>query len=175
MSKNIGRREFLKSIAVGGTVSIAPWTAFPADSFAETPVAPGYRIFTPAQAEMVGAIAEQIVPAGEYPGAKEAGVVQFIDAKLAGPYGGFYVDRYQSGLKIVDELSRKQFGTTFVSLASDQQVTLLQALDTGEQENPEGHAFFRLLLGDTFEGYYGDPEHGANRNGASWKMVGFGG
>jgi gluconate 2-dehydrogenase gamma chain len=167
---NMDRRDFLKSIAVGGTVSIAPWTA----SFAEAPVA-GYRIFTPVQAEMVGAIAEQIVPAGEYPGAREAGVVQFIDAKLAGPYGGLYVDRYQSGLKMVDELSQKQFGNTFGSLASDQQVSILQALDAGEHENPEGHRFFRLLLQDTFEGYYGDPEHGANRDGASWKMIGFGG
>ncbi len=173
MSKNIDRRDFLKSIAVGGTVSIAPWTAFPPAAFAQTPA--GYRIFTPAQAEIVGAIAEQIVPAGEYPGAREAGVVPFIDAKLAGPYGGFYVDRYQSGLKIVDELSQKQFGNPFVALASDQQVSILRALDTAEQENPEGHSFFRLLLQDTFEGYYGDPEHGANRDGASWKMIGFGG
>src|ERR1700677_5083139 len=99
MSKNIGRRDFLKSIAVGGTVSIAPWTAFPPDSFAATPVAAGYRIFTPAQAEVVGAIAEQIVPAGEYPGAREAGVVQFIDAKLAGPYGGVYFGPQHTQLK----------------------------------------------------------------------------
>jgi gluconate 2-dehydrogenase gamma chain len=174
MSKNIDRRDFLKSIAVGGTVSIAPWAAFPKASLAEAPAAE-YRIFTPAQAELVGAMAEQIVPAGEYPGAKAAGVVQFIDAKLAGPYGGLYVDRYQSGLKIVDQVSQKQFGNPFVALASDQQVSILQALDTGEKENPDGHDFFRLLLQNTMEGYYGDPEHGANRDGVSWKMIGFGG
>jgi gluconate 2-dehydrogenase gamma chain len=175
MSRNIGRRDFLKSIAVGGTVSIASRAAFPPASFAETQAPGTYRILTPSQVEMVGAIAEQIVPADDYPGARQAGVVQFIDGKLAGPFGGFYVDRYQSGLKLVDALSQKQFGNKFVSLASDQQVSILQALETGAHENSEGHRFFQLLLQDTFEGYYGDPEHGANRDGASWKMIGFGG
>ena len=41
------------------------------------------RFFTPAEAERVGALASVIIPSDEGPGAKEAGVVFFIDALLA--------------------------------------------------------------------------------------------
>ena len=123
----------------------------------------------------MGAIAEQLVPKDQYPGGEEAGVVPFIDAKLAGPYGKFYVDRYQSGLKLVDRVSQKLAGADFVFLTSIQQQKVLSSLEAGIEGEPTAREFFGLILEHTFEGYYGDPQHGANRNRESWKMIGFGG
>ena len=46
------------------------------------------RFFTAAEAGVVSAACERIFPSDESgPGAKEAGVVIYIDRQLAGPYG----------------------------------------------------------------------------------------
>ena len=169
------RRDFVKSIAAGGTAALSGWRGLAELSAADTPQQPAYKIFTASQAALMGAIAEQLVPKDGYPGGEEAGVVPFIDAKLAGPYGKFYIDRYQSGLKLVDEVSRKLGGEDFVSLNFVQQQKVLSSLQAGIEGEPGARDFFGLILEHTFEGYYGDPQHGANRNGESWKMIGFGG
>jgi gluconate 2-dehydrogenase gamma chain len=164
------RRDFLKSIAAGGTVAI---TSLPVLGTAlQRPLAAGCKFFTITQAALLESIAEQIVPADAAPGAKAAGVIFYIDGVLAGPYGKFYRSRYEEGLPMIDAVSQKRFGNTFMSLASEQQSEILKALqspDTGEAE----HEFLGLLLRHIMEGYYGDPEHGGNRDGASWKMIGF--
>ena len=169
------RRDFVKSIAASGTVAMTAWSGLAEISSAGDPLQMTYKVLTAPQAATVGAIAEQLVPADDYPGAKEAGVVQFIDSKLAGPYGKFYVDRYDAGLATVDKVSHKIAGGDFASLGSEQQVNVLRALEAGIEGDPSAQEFFRLIAEHTFEGYYGDPEHGANRNGESWKMLGFGG
>jgi gluconate 2-dehydrogenase gamma chain len=168
------RRDFVKSIAASGTVAMTAWSGLAEISSASESLQT-YKVLTAPQAATVGAIAEQLVPADDYPGAKEAGVVQFIDSKLAGPYGKFYVDRYEAGLATVDKVSHQLTGDIFASLGSEQQVKVLKALEAGIEGDPSAREFFRLITEHTFEGYYGDPEHGANRNGESWKMLGFGG
>jgi gluconate 2-dehydrogenase gamma chain len=167
------RRDFVKSIAASGTVALTAWPALGELSTADAP--PAYKIFTAPQAATVGAMAEQLVPKDDYPGGKEAGVVGFIDSKLAGPYGKFYVDRYEAGLKLVDKVSQSLAAGTFVSLNSEQQKKVLSSMEAGIDGEPTAREFFGLIREHIFEGYYGDPEHGANRNGESWKMIGFGG
>ena len=115
----------------------------------------------------------QFVPADKDPGAKEAGVVFYIDGILAGRFGKFFKDRYEHGLAMVDEVSSKRFGREFVALDPDQQVTILKALESGDAAGDDGSGFFSLILRHTMEGYYGDPEHGGNRGNASWTMLGF--
>lgn len=164
------RRRFLKS-AAGSTVVLAsiPVLGVPADHSLAT----GCRVFTVAQAATVGAIAVQFVPTDNDPGAKETGVVFFIDGLLAGRFGKFFKDCYERGLAVVDEVSSKRFGQNFVALDHDQQITVLKALESGEAAGNDGCDFFSLILRHTMEGYYGDPEHGGNRDNASWKMIGF--
>ncbi len=169
------RRDFVKSIAASGTVAMTAWPALAEMASANDPLPTTYKVFTAAQAATVGAIAEQLVPADDYPGAKQAGVVQFIDSKIGGPYGTFYLDRYETGLALVDRVSQKLAGGNFVSLNSEQQENVLRTLEAGIEGDPSAREFFRLISEHTFEGYYGDPAHGANRNGESWKMLGFGG
>ena len=164
------RRRFLKS-AASGTVVLAslPVLAIPL----ENSLAPGCSFFTVSQAALVGAIADKIVPADEHPSGKDAGVVFYIDGILSGRFGKFYRDRYEDGLKLADEASHKQFNRSFLSVDGQQQIAILKALESGDAAGSQGRHFFALILEHTMEGYYGDPEHGGNRDGASWKMIGF--
>ena len=113
------------------------------------------------------------IPSDADPGGKAAGVVFYIDGVLAGPYGKFYRSNYEEGLAMIDATSQKQFGNAFASLSSDHQATILQDLQAGHSRRESRHEFFGLLWRHVMEGYYGDPSHGGNRDGASWKMINF--
>ena len=169
MSNEMDRRDFLK--AAGGTVAIA---SLPARGAAvQGALASGCKFFTVAQAAMIESIAEHMIPADESPGGKAAGVVFYVDGVLAGPFGKFYRTSYEEGLVMIDAISQKQFGDKFVSVGSDHQAAILQTLQSGHSRRESRHEFFGLLWRHIMEGYYGDPSHGGNRDGASWKMIGF--
>jgi gluconate 2-dehydrogenase gamma chain len=169
MSNSIDRRDFLK--AAGGTVAIASMPALGATI--QRSLAPGCKFFTVPQAALIESIADQMIPPDKDPGGKSAGVVLYIDGVLAGPYGKFYRTNYEEGLATIDAMSQKQFGSVFASASSDHQAAILQDLQSGHSRRESRHEFFGLLWRHVMEGYYGDPSHGGNRDGASWKMINF--
>ena len=169
MSNSMDRRDFLK--AAGGTVAIASLPAMGAT--VQRSLASGCKFFTVPQAALVESIAEQMIPADDTPGGKAAGVVFYIDGVLAGPYGKFYRTSYEEGLAMIDATSQKQFGGGFASVGSEHRAAILEAVQSGHSRRESRHEFFGLLWRHVMEGYYGDPEHGGNRDGASWKMIGF--
>jgi hypothetical protein len=167
---NMDRRRLLVSIAASG--ALAKWPALAAVASVVDGSTTSYSLFSPSQAALMESLVEQFVPADDFPGARGAGVVHYIDQKLAGPYGSFFVARYEAGLKQVDEVSRQRFQRDFAALDSGQQSSLLQAI-ADKAYGADAHEFLETALYDTFDGYYGNPEDGGNRNGASWKMIGF--
>ena len=131
--------------------------------------APGCKIFTVDQARALEAVCEQIIPADDYPGAKQAGVLYYIDSSLAGELRRFRKE-YSEGLALVDKMSRAAYGSVYADLRWERQFALLQQL---EKDPGKGGEFFTLVRQHTMEGYYSDPKYGGNRNSVSWKMIGF--
>jgi len=174
LEPTMDRRRFLTSVAVGGGTALTAWSAEIAGKDAIPARAPGCRVFTAEQAATVEAICEQIVPADDYPGAKAAGVLYFIDRALAGSLGRFR-RRYDEGLELIDQVSQKKSRRKFNELSADGQIALLRALESGEAGEKAGQEFFSMIRRHTMQGYYGDPQLGGNRGGASWKMLNFGG
>jgi gluconate 2-dehydrogenase gamma chain len=125
----------------------------------------GRRFFTAAEAQTLEAICEQIIPADRDAGARQAGVVDYIDIQLTRHFKR-YQKTYRQGIAAVDRASRAKFGKRFPELAADQQTEALIEVEENSR------AFFDLILTHTRQGFYGDPRHGGNRNMASWKMVG---
>ena len=82
---------------------------------------PHWRFFTAAEARTVDAICEQIIPADTDPGARQAGVVNFIDLQLT-KHHKRHQAAYRKGIAGVDAVSRKRFGKPFAELPSEQQV-----------------------------------------------------
>ncbi len=124
-----------------------------------------WRFFTAEEGSAVEATCEQIIPADRDPGAREAGVANYIDIQLTRHFRK-QQRLYRRGIALVQEASRRTYGKPFPDLAYAQQTAVLK-----EIEKSSG-AFFNLILAHTFQGFYGDPRHGGNRNMASWKMVG---
>ncbi len=161
------RRHFIKTVGVaaGGAA------LFPACS----KQVGQWRFFTDAEAETLAAICEQIVPADQDPGAIGAGVPNFIDKQLTGPYRRFQ-DAYRAGLVGIDETSQAVFGKGFRLLKWDDQTSVLKALEAGKAagrtwQSQSARTFFDLVRDHTLQGFYGSPRHGGNRDYVSYRML----
>jgi len=134
-----------------------------------------WRCLSEHEARTLEAVCNRIIPADQDPGAAWAGVVNYIDRQLAGPYRRWQ-KIYQQGLAGVNETGLAMFGHRFTDLATEQQDAVLRKLENGHapgeswKEVPP-KKFFDLLVSHTMQGYYGDPRHGGNRERASWKML----
>ena len=128
-----------------------------------------------AEAGTVEAVAEQIIPSEDgSPGARDAGVVYYIDRALAG-FMRELQPVYRRGLRTVSVLAIATFGADFTELDADQQRALVESLDAAAAADPDDFAgrFYRIVREHTVQGFFGDPAYGGNRGLAGWKLVGF--
>jgi len=135
-----------------------------------------WRFLSVDEARTLAAICDQIIPPDEHPGAAWAGVVNYIDRQLCGPLRRLQ-NSYRLGLAAIDTSSRALYGANFVVLAEARQVELLGLMEQGRASSEawkqiSSSEFFALLVDQTMQGFYGDPRHGGNREGTSWKMLG---
>jgi gluconate 2-dehydrogenase gamma chain len=135
-----------------------------------------WHFLTADEARLVEAISEQIIPTDQDAGAREAGVVNFIDLQLVGPYQR-YQAQYRSGLACVQQTSQEMFRADFEQLAWDNQTAVLKAMETGKVsesvwKTQNSRDFFRLLRDHSMQGFYGSPRHGGNRDYVSYRMMG---
>ena len=123
------------------------------------------QFFNAADAALVEALCEAIIPADKDPGGKQAGVMYYIDRQLAGTLARF-APRYRAGLADLRRACESATGLRFENLGLKQQTAFLEAL-------PPGLAtFFTTVVDHAMQGYYGSPKHGGNKDGASWRMLG---
>jgi hypothetical protein len=167
------RREFLvKSLSGIGAAWITANYAAIEDAYAYVQQATRaggparLSFFTAAQATEVEAMAAQIIPTDSTPGAREARCIVFIDHILT----TFEKDRQAEYTKGLDELTtftRQLYpsATTFSSLASDQQIKVLTAM--------ERTPFFNLVRTHTITGFFAAPVHGGNANKVGWTLVNY--
>ena len=120
----------------------------------------------PATASDVAAIANQIIPSDDGPGAREAGVIYFIDRALS-TFDAAKREACQKGIREVNDLRKKMFldSTSIAALAPEQQIELIRAIETSE--------FFELLRTHTVLGFLGSPNYGGNQNQVGLKYIGF--
>jgi gluconate 2-dehydrogenase gamma chain len=156
LTMSLHRRGFLQAGALGGFILAG----------CERPAAPdtGAPVsepFTPAQLAGFEAIAMRILPSDDgTAGAKEAGVLGFIERVMAGPYAGYRRD-LADGLADLD----RRAGGTFASQPADRQDALLRDI--------EKTTFFGYMRYLTIAGMFSDPSWGGNREKAGWKLLGF--
>ncbi len=121
--------------------------------------------FTPAQAAQVDAISARILPSDDTPGAREAGVVYFIDQSLTG-FAKDQAPLFAEGLKSLGETVAKKHGSgaTFASLTAEQQDAVLHEI--------EKTPFFGAMRFATLAGFLSLPKYGGNKDYMGWKMIG---
>ncbi|GIU76119.1 MAG: hypothetical protein KatS3mg004_3206 [Bryobacteraceae bacterium] len=137
--------------------------------------APGYRFLTSAEVETLGAWVDTLIPPDEDPGAREAGVVHYIDLQLTRWFRKHQSD-YRAALAAIHRWAREARSMPFASLPPAVREEMLARMEKGEAPRAYfadgGRAAFELVLAHAMQGYYGNPRHGGNRGYASWKMIG---
>ena len=149
------RRTFLEMSAVAGA-ALATGCASRKRS--------NWEFFTEDEAATLAAICDQIIPADDFPSASQAGVLNYIDKQITRHYRP-HQRAYRKGLERANQLSHQHCGQPMAAASPADQFQVVTLL---EQSDPP---FFELVRSHTFEGYYGSPRHGGNRNAVSWHML----
>jgi gluconate 2-dehydrogenase gamma chain len=128
--------------------------------------APRLETLEGAEAAEIEAIAAQIIPSTGGPGAREAGVIYFIDRAL-GTFAAENRDAYRTGMAEIHQKRKDLFpnSTSVVALSGDQQIKLIRAIEKSD--------FFDLLRTHTILGFLANPSYGGNRDAVGWKQIGF--
>ena len=127
--------------------------------------------FSPKQFKLVEHLAEMIIPADDTPGAREAGVAEFIDFMVANrvpvngsdemsqntALGSAVQGHFLAGLSWMNAHSKSEFEHEFLDCSAEQQNSLLQEIAYKETYKPAtetGREFFQLMRDYTVVGYY---------------------
>lgn len=121
----------------------------------------GFTYFTPEQAREIDAMAAQIYPTTDTPGAAEAQVIYFIDLALV----TFAADKQAVYAKGFGELAQACGGKSFAALPSGEQIKVLTSI--------EKTAFFRTVRDHTVMGMFSAPQHGGNFRKIGWQQIEF--
>ena len=149
-SKRLDRRGFL-----GGALAASATAACTRKT--------GLRPLSESEVASLTSICDQMIPPDQDPGGAWAGVANYIERQLRGPYRE-HLEAYHGGLAEVD----RRAGGSFCSLSREQQLDVLNQMD----RDAATKGFISLVAAHSTQGYYGNPRHGGNRDYCSWRMLG---
>ena len=185
--QSVQRREILRYIGIASVAGTFPgfsrWafacsqshvheTAVASTQAAAAPYKPLF--FSSLDFLMIERLAEMIIPSDDTPGAKEAGVAEFIDFMVANRVpvsprreirstedairsGDEAQNRFLAGLAWIKARARSEFSHEFMDCSADQQEKLLEELAYKAKFKPlteSGREFFRFFRDYTVVGYY---------------------
>jgi len=163
----LNRRNFLLRAGTGFSAAwvSANWPALlsaatHAYNAAKAATPPKFEFFTPEEAVEIESITARIIPTDDTPGAREAGIVYFIDRGLV-TFGTEDQKTYREGLP------------------EEQQDEVLHSFDESTpaprrafRARRGAQNFFDTLRQHTIAGFLIDPDFGGNHDGVGWKVIG---
>ncbi|MFT5514829.1 MAG: gluconate 2-dehydrogenase gamma chain [Rhodothermales bacterium] len=163
-STPLDRRRFLQSLGTGLGLALSPATIGAVLSGC-SPNETGLRFLKPGQAHLVGELCEAIIPATDSPGAREAGVVEFIDMLLQEFESDEGRTHLADQLAVVHRWISQQGAGSMAELSPEQRSDYIAALDAqafpraGDMPSPfdlppADPALFLSLKQWTVAGYY---------------------
>jgi gluconate 2-dehydrogenase gamma chain len=190
------RRNFLRSglIMISTATLAGEAPALLGNQRPEEPL----RFLNESEKRFLLAAVDRLIPPDErWPGAAEAGVVNYIDLQMAGAWGrgemlyrhgpfrkGTPTQGYQLEYTPA-ELFRRSIlainahftsqAKSFDQLPPEEKDAYLSSLEKGDidHDGVPSNIFFDFLLQHTVEGFFSDPIYGGNKNKIAWKMIGF--
>jgi gluconate 2-dehydrogenase gamma chain len=189
MINELSRRRFLSQ--AGASVSAAwisaNWpqmvaAATHARQAAQSATPLKFQFFTPEEAAEIDAISARIIPTDDTPGAREAGVIYFMDRALV-TFASDQQSKFRDGLPELQNALREKFHGVekFSAATTEQQDELLYAMDDSQHQQATrrrgygtAQTFFEAVRVGTISGFLilPDSEMDGNRGGVGWKLIG---
>lgn len=183
----LNRRNFLLRAGTGLSAAwvTAHWPALlsaatHAHNAAKAASPPKFEFLTGEEGIEIEAIASRIIPTDGTPGAREAGVVYFIDRGLA-TFGADDQKTYGEGLPELQARVSEMFPSAakFSGLTGEQQDEVLRTFEENAaatrsafRARPGAQNFFETVRQHTIAGFLIDPDYGGNQDGVGWKVIG---
>jgi hypothetical protein len=188
MDSPLSRRGFLTQGLTGISAAwfATHWSALLSASTharqaAKAAMPPKFEFFTLEEAAEIDSISVRIIPTTDTPGAREAGVVYFIDRALV-TFSSEDQKTIREGLPALHARVRELFPAAekFSALSAAQQDQVLRSLDeqqppaAGRRSRQSAPSFFETVRVHTVNGFLIDPESDkrGNRDGVGWKIIG---
>ena len=162
--QGMDRREVLRAMAIAAAASAFPgfsrW-AFACGEHvnggtaAPRPAEYSPQFFSPHEFTTIERLTDLIIPNDGTPGARDAGVAEFIDFMAAHDESIQYP--FRLGVTWLDAEAERIDGSRFLDLAPDKQTEMLEHLAYRDRYRPgeeDGRAFFELVREYTVMGYY---------------------
>jgi gluconate 2-dehydrogenase gamma chain len=122
------------------------------------------QILSAEEAADIEAITSMVIPSGETPGAREAGVVYFIDLALGAQLASMLVPlRHQ--LSEMNAFAGSDSAGGFARLDEAARITVMEKADSA--------GFLGIFSTLTMFGMFSMPSYGGNRDHVGWEMIGF--
>lgn len=163
------RRRFLRDAGLllgGGWLGLHAGPILAAADAARHALADGSALsrIDPESARVFAAVADQIYPPDDTPGAAELGAVAFLD-QAVGTFMAQPWPMIQAGLADLDVRARDKFGAGYDALDFDTQTAMLRDV--------EDQPFFGLAHLLTLLACFTLPSYGGNKGGQGWAQIGF--
>ena len=188
MINELSRRRFLSQAGAGVSAAwvSAHWpqivsAAAHARQTAQASLAAyKFEFFTPTEAAEIDAMAARIIPSDDTPGAREAGVIYFIDRGLT-TFASGDQQKYRDGFPELQKAVHEKFPAVekFSSASPEQQDEILRVIDVPTQSGGRAgrnqrvaYTFFDTVRLHTITAFLIDPEFGGNRGAVGWKLIG---
>jgi gluconate 2-dehydrogenase gamma chain len=161
--QDVQRREILRIMAIAAAAASFPgftkWTFAgshpPIGALQIKPANYKLQFFSADEYALVERLADLIIPSDGTPGAREAGVAEFVDHMIAHDRDQQY--KYRTGLTWLNAHSEQSLGQPFLKLSQDLQISLLGPLAYKAKYRPgeeDGREFFRSIKEMTAMGFY---------------------
>ncbi|MDH4108348.1 MAG: gluconate 2-dehydrogenase subunit 3 family protein [Gammaproteobacteria bacterium] len=119
-----------------------------------------------AEARELDALSARILPTTDTPGAREAGVLYFMDKVLGGPL------QWAHGM-LGGALQEFQADVAAAYPGAERFSDLDEAEQDSYLETHDRNAFFELTRALTIMGFFAMSSYGGNRDNVGWKLIGF--
>ncbi|MDR1989029.1 MAG: gluconate 2-dehydrogenase subunit 3 family protein [Acidobacteriaceae bacterium] len=186
--KIISRRALLRGVGVAGAAAVAAPAgllvstsdagAAPAAAQTSAGAAAGRQVYqhlTASEAELLEAMVDRLIPADALgPGAKDAGVLTYIDRALGSALASSRA-AYTAGLAALDRYASASRGQGFLALNARDRDSVLMDVESGTVTpgifTGNSTQFFSMVLGHTRQGMFGDPFYGGNKDFIGWDLL----
>jgi len=165
-SDSVSRRHFLRGSGAlaGGAIwpgGLSALLALTQTACSARDEAKAFSILSVAEAKELEAIAARIIPTTDTPGAREAGVIHFMDLALDSVFPDM-LESVRTGLQ--ETAANVGAAGLFSKLNEADQDAYLQSIEETD--------FFGGMRFLTFCGFFALSKYGGNRDGVGWKLLG---
>jgi gluconate 2-dehydrogenase gamma chain len=172
----ISRRDFLAGTGSLSALAGSPLlrgglsglVAFSASACTARDQGAAFEVLSAREAREFEAIAARILPTTDTPGAREAGVIWFMDKS----FGSIMSDRLEFAL---GGLAEFQSGIPAAFPGAKRFSDLDEAEQDRYLESQEQTGFFGFVRFMTIAGFFGMSSYGGNRDNVGWKLLGLDG